>query len=304
MIAQPLRIALVGIDGSGKSSIVARLRERTAVDGGIVTLSAPLYHHTPNARMRLLSQRMHAVSVAADGLGLAGLKASILYLQMTLYGVIERRLVEDLRPRCLVSDRHALVDTLAYGPLYRGMVGRALDGENWAALVRQRLEVESPHALEATLSWHEEVALRCGLRTDFWDLAAEVGSVFERSTEAVVAEFSRRYATELPDVVVWLDIDPAEALRRMRGRGKPTSELHECAAKMKELRAFYASAMGALGRGWPHIALHRLESSGMTVDETLDAVLEVGGFARHDVATRPRVNRLDRRPRRETPRLA
>lgn len=274
MTDQPHRIAVVGIDGSGKSSVVERLRARLGVEGAVVTLSAPLYHQTPNAPLRLLSQQMQAVSVAADRLGLVELKGAILYLQMTLYGVVERCLVDAFHPRCIVSDRHALVDTLAYGPLYRGMFRRDVDGERWGALVRDRLKHESPHALDAAMRWHETATRLSGRDVDFWDLAGDVGSMFDGSTEAVVAELARRCSTQLPDVVVWLDVDPVEALRRARERPRPGSELHEGAAALAHLRELYASALDAIACAWPDILLRRVESAGMTVDETLDAVLD------------------------------
>jgi thymidylate kinase len=270
----PYRVALVGIDGSGKTSVVARLRARIRVEGGLATLNSPIYHETPNAPLRLLSRQMHAVSLAADELGLRELKAAMLYLQMTLYGIVERSVIDAFRPRCLISDRHALVDTLAYGPVYRRMLGSVLDGAHWDPLLRERLADAPPNALDATIAWHEGVARRLGQTTGFWELPHEVGSLFEQPFESVLAEFSKRYGTELPDAVVLLDLEPAEALRRSSGRASPSSELHESEVILEKLRAIYASALATLEQERPEVAVHRLDVSGLAVEEALDAVLE------------------------------
>jgi len=269
----PYRLALVGIDGSGKTSVIARLRERVGTEGELVTLNSPIFHETPNAPLRLLSRQMHAVSLAADALELRELKAAMLYLQMTLYGVVERSLVDAFRPQRVISDRHALVDTLAYGPLYRGMLGAVLDGAHWDPLLRDQLADAVPHALDATIAWQQQLARRLGQTSGFWELPHEVGSVFERSPAEVLREFSRRYGTELPNAVVLLDVEPEEALRRSTGRTKASSELHESAAILEQLRAIYAKALETLRSERPDVALHRVEVTDLTVDETLDAVL-------------------------------
>ena len=271
---RPYRLAVVGIDGSGKSSVVARLRERARVEGELATIHSPIFHEAPNAPLQLLSRQMHAVSLAADGLDLRELKAGMLYLQMTLYGAVERAAIDAFDPRCIVSDRHPLVDTLVYGPLYRAMLGAVLDAAHWEPRLRERLADAPPHSLDATIAWHEQLARRLGREASFWELPHELASIFERPPAGIVAEFTRRYRTELPDAVVWLDVEPDEALRRSAGRMQPSSELHESEALLGRLRALYRRALDALPRDHPEVAVERVDVTGLTLDETLDAVLE------------------------------
>lgn len=271
----PYRLAVVGIDGSGKTSVVARLRDRAGVEGEIATIHAPIFHESPNAPLQLLSRQMHAVSLAADTVELRELKAAMLYLQMTLYGVVERSAIDAFEPRCVVSDRHAMVDTLAYGPLYRSMLGAVLDPDEWDPLLRERLADAPPNSLDATIAWHERLAARLGHSTGFWELPDEVGSVFEREPAEVLEEFARRYQTELPDAVVLLDVEPEEALRRSATRTQASSELHEDATTLERLRRIYAAALETLERDCPHVAIHRLEVTDLSLDETLDGVLEL-----------------------------
>ena len=273
----PYRLALVGIDGSGKTSLVARLRERIGVEGEIATIHSPIFHEAPDAPLQLLSRQMQAVSFAADALELRELKAAMLYLQMTLYGVVERSVIESFEPRCIVSDRHAMIDTLAYGPLYKALVGSSLDGDHWEPLLRERLEDAPPNSLDATIAWHDRQAERLGLRTGFWELTDELASIFDREPEEVLTEFSRRYRTELPDAVLFLDVEPVEALRRSATRTHASSELHENATILERLREIYAGALERLERDYPQLAVQRLEVTELSLDETLDAVLDLLG---------------------------
>jgi thymidylate kinase len=284
---EPYRLALAGIDGSGKTSLVARLRERNGVEGDVATIHSPIFHEAPNAPLQLLSRQMQAVSFAADALELRELKATMLYLQMTLYGVVERSLIEAFSPRCIVSDRHAMVDTLAYGPLYKAMVGAALDPGHWEPLLRRELEGAPPHSLDATIAWHDRLAERLGLTAGFWEMSDDLAAVFDREPADVLAEFSRRYRTGLPDAVLFLDVEPAEALRRSATRTGASSELHEDPEILARLRAIYEAALQGLERDYPEMAVHRLEVTDLSLDETLDAVLDLLGGSVGRVAGLP-----------------
>lgn len=268
----PYRLAIAGIDGTGKTSVVRALRERQGVEGDVATLHSPIFHEGPNAPLGLLSRQLHAVSLAADALALRELKAAMLYLQMTLFGAVERAMVDAYAPRALVSDRHAMVDTLAYGPLYARMIGAQLDADGVEPRLREQLTGGPPHALDATLAWHERVTRRLGQDTPFWGLPHEVATVVARPPDEALEEFARRYETTLPDAVVLVDLPPAEALARSATRTTPSSELHEHTAALEGLRRLYAGALDALAaRG---VAVHRIDGSGLSVDETLDRVLE------------------------------
>jgi thymidylate kinase len=270
-VTAPFRLAIVGIDGTGKTSVVRRLRERNGVEGDVATLHSPIFHEGPNAPLGGLSRQLHAVSLAADALRLRELKMAMLYLQMTLFGLVERAMVDAYAPRALVSDRHAMVDSLAYGALYARMLGAELDGATVEPRLREHLAGGPPNALDATLDWHARVVARLGQDTTFWELPHEVASVFTRSQEELQAECARRFQTTMPDAVVLIDVPPEEALRRSATREAPSSELHEQASTLEGLRRLYAGALDALGA---RIPVHRVDGSGLSVDETLDRVLE------------------------------
>lgn len=271
MTPAPFRLAIVGIDGAGKTTVVRRLREQLGVEGDVATLHAPAYHEGPNAPLGLLSRQLQAVSLATEALGLLGLKAAVMYLQMTLYGAVERAVVDAYEPRALVSDRHAIIDTLAYGPFYGRMVGAVVDVQRAEQMLREQLVAGPAHALDATLAWHARTEHRLGQESSFWELPQQVAAAFARPQDVVLAEFARRYRTTLPEAVVLLDVTPEQALRRSAMRTTRSSMVHERVAVLEQLRAAYIATLKALA---PRIAVHRVDASGLSVAQTLGAVLE------------------------------
>lgn len=265
-MSAPYRLALVGIDGSGKTTAVSELRRRLGAEGELVTVHSPSFHENPNAPLQQLSRQMREVSLVADEIGAFALKVTMLYLQMTLYGAVERGMIEAFRPRCLVSDRHALVDTLAYGTVYKSLEPEPLDRATLEPLLRRRLA--SPESLDATIAWQRRLG-----GSDFWNLAFDLDSAFDAAPAQVLAEFGRRYATSPPDAVVLLDIDPLETARRAADREEASSELHEDPAILEALRGMYDHALELLGEHCDGIAVHRLDGGGLSVEETVEALV-------------------------------
>jgi thymidylate kinase len=265
------RLALIGIDGSGKTTAIAHLRRHLGAEGDIVTIHSPSFHENPNAPLQRLSRQMREVSLVADEIGAFALKVTMLYLQMTLYGAVERGMVEAFRPRCVVSDRHALVDTLAYGSVYKSLEPEPLDREALEPLLRSRLG--SPESLDAAIAWQRRLERRLGGKADFWNLALDLDRAFDAAPAEVMAEFGRRYATAPPDAVVLLDVDPAETLRRAAGRRSASSELHEDPAILEALRGMYEHALDLLVEHCEGLAVHRIDGNGLSVEETAEALL-------------------------------
>ncbi len=247
------KIAVVGIDGAGKSTVVRRLLELAG--GEVSAMTCPAYHDTPNAPLAELSRAMEDFSRAADSLGSFELKATALFLQMTLYGPVERFFLETFRPRHLVSERHALVDSLAYGPFYTRMIRRAPDRSALEGPLRERLGA----GYEAILAWSPAL----------WEVALQVRDLFSLPWPEQISELGRAYRTRLPDSVLFLDAPVATALERLSGRSQ--AELHEKAAVLAELRESYLKVLERL-----EVETHVIRSSG-SLEETLQGVLEASG---------------------------
>lgn len=268
------RVAIVGIDGSGKSAVVQRLRQYTALTPNrLIAFNCPRFHDTPDAPLAGLSFNLKALSDAADDLGNFELKLAALYLRMSLYGPVERFFLDTFAPRLLVSERHPLVDTLVYVPLYRSRAVAPVDAAAVEPLLRARLDEHSPGAYPAARVWHELECRRLGRETDFWALAQDIVKAFAAPFEDVVADFGLRYRTTLPDTVVLLDVDAAEAARRLRRRDSGRLELHEDERALAVLRRTYDLVLDQLSRLRPEIEVHRIANADRGIDDTVQELL-------------------------------
>lgn len=268
------RIAVVGIDGSGKSTVIRRLVDLArSSDGGVAVMNCPLYHETPNAPLAALSRDLDALSHASDELGSFELKAVSLFLQMTLYGPVERFFLDTFRPRFLVSERHAVVDSMAYGPFYQRMVRKAPDRAELEGPLRERLGADRWESIQ---EWVRREGRRLGREVGVWDLALHVTGFFRLGGEPLTAELGRQYRTELPDVVLLLDVDGATAQARVAGR-EGTRELHETSEFLEALRQSYRRVLDSLkGRAETRV----IATGSGSVEETLREVVEQAGVRR------------------------
>src|SRR4051794_28814789 len=85
---RPHVVALVGIDGAGKTTLARQLRVRAGERGDVLTVHCPRCHLAPDAPLQGLSQHFEAAAKAADRSGDDRTKMAILYLQMTLCGPV------------------------------------------------------------------------------------------------------------------------------------------------------------------------------------------------------------------------
>jgi thymidylate kinase len=265
------RIAVVGIDGAGKSTVIRRIAERAAGPGeAVLTMTCPAYHLTRDAPLADLSRALAAFSRAGDALGSFELKLVAMYLQMTLYGPVERFLLDTYRPRLLLSEHHALIDTLAYGFFYAAMVGPAADRAALEPRLRAELAAADPDAWAAIEAWHRREGRRLGRELPLWEVARQARAALDQPWPAVIAELERRYRTRLPDAVLLLDLPVTTALERLARRDGARGELHERAGFLHRLRDNYQRVFDALARHQPEVATYRVDSGD---DADLDRAL-------------------------------
>ncbi len=73
--------------------------------------------------------------------------------------------------------------------------------------------------------------------------------------------------TALPDVVIHLDLDVDEAVRRVGERGR-SAELHETTAQLRAVRGEYDTVLGWLATRPAPVRVHRIDCGvGRSVDE-------------------------------------
>lgn len=265
------RVAVVGIDGCGKSSLIAQIRERTA-DDRIVSISCPDFHDSQDGPMHDLSRQLKALGEEADRAGDATIKAATLYLRMTLYGPVERFFVDSYQPDVLVCERHPLIETFVYGPLYarlaKGPRRGGADLEQLWDAVDRRL----PGARRSGQRWQALEHARVGAGADLTTVLDHIVATFDKGPAEAVRIFGDAYRTTMPDVVIWLDTPPVEAARRCAERGG-ARETHENLESLSLLRENYRQVGPLLQRADSNVRFIRVD--GNEPERVLDACLEL-----------------------------
>jgi len=268
-------VAVAGIDGSGKSSVIRRFAELyPEARGGMLALTCPTYHETPNAPFARLSERLQRFSRVSDALRSFELKGAAMYLQMTLHGPVERCLLDGFRPALLLTEHHSLIATLAYGALYTMVIRTRADAALEAPL-REKLDAGAPGSYDEIVHWAALHAERIGATASVFELGLAMAMVLQQPRAEVIVELTRRYGTGLPDVVLLLDLPAQIAVERLRGRGDAQGELHEQAPMLEQLRRQYLDVAEYLRREHPEVQTVVIDAtSAGGVDEVLRDVMQ------------------------------
>lgn len=247
-----MRVALVGIDGTGKTTVLRRLRERD----GVGVVHAVRGHENPDNPGAGLSAALTGASLAADEVGRVQLKVCVLYLQLCLFGPAEEH--AGAGGRTVLTDRHPLVDPLVYLPLFARARREAEPGTDVDAWWHK----QDPGAARAVRDW---LRTRTG-DTDAWAAGTEVLRWGTLPPDALSKTLARHFGVSLPDGVLLLDLPVSEALRRTGERPRG-GELHETGSFLAATRERYDTVLEHLSRTRPHLAVRRLPCSGLSVDE-------------------------------------
>ncbi|HET8540579.1 MAG TPA: hypothetical protein VFL83_11970 [Anaeromyxobacter sp.] len=262
-------VAILGIDGSGKSTVAralpplaaARLGVRAATAGATFAVSEPgqdLASGGVAARGLPLAARLAPAlrRLAKRCAALAWLYPIVKLLQMLVQDLAARRVARRYRADVVFCDGHALLCAAGRWANY--------PGGGSAARVVELLAFARGGPMPAGAGLRERLRLRA-LR-----LALRCG----RALGLDVAW--------LPDVAVFLDVPPAAALDRIARRGAPRDP-HENARDMALARDGYLEALYALERGGAldvRVIASGALGPGETCGRVLDALADRLGAAR------------------------
>jgi hypothetical protein len=221
---------------------------------------------------------MKIFSDGCDEIGSAEMKALSMYLQMTLYGPVERFILDTFVPDVLVCERHPLIETFAYGPLYVLLAASSWDGSALEPAIRSVVDRSGAEVFRSVSGWHASETARLGDGLGLWQRFADVASAVQARLPTAVTDFGERYRTSLPDAVIWLDVPPEQAAARCACR-RPSGQLetHETPRLLAILREGYLRFQENMAREFPNLPIRVVDTSdGVDVDSSVRACIAEG----------------------------
>lgn len=242
-----MRTALVGVDGTGKTTVARQLR---GIEG-VTVIHAIRPHDDPGSPYAELSEHLATASAVADRVAGPRIKLALLFLQLSLYHPQE----SEATTPAVLADRHPLIDPLVYLPLYGRLARRvaAIEDEE-----QQWWSAQPPETARVVRDWLRE----CAGERDAAGLGAELLDLAALSRDELRRELGRLFPVDPPDQVVLLEVPVAEALARIRRRS-PGAEMHETATALETAREAYREVVRWLE---PRLRIYRVDASGPPSD--------------------------------------
>lgn len=232
------RVAIVGIDGSGKSELITALTARASTSA-VRAINCPNFHDGFDGPLHQTSRHLAVLGAAADHAQNPVVKAATLYLRMTLFGPVERFVTQTYRPQLLLCERHPIIETLIYAPLYARVTqaARQVSSEDIESLLAAA-DAIAPGTSDSVARWQEVTAAHSGVGGNLMTTLDEVVSILDTPLTTAMGSLANCFRTHLPEAIIWLDISVDEAMSRIRRRDE-TPELHENESTLKQLRKRY-----------------------------------------------------------------
>ena len=264
-----LHVCVLGIDGSGKSTVVAALPGLLAAEGGFVAGSAgesfrivaPDEDHLalkfyPDGLPIMARLSIRLKSVAKGIVDHPQFYAVSKLAQMLAQDSAARALAKSFGPKVFVSDGNAFLSTTGRAGNYL-RAASAIDHAAASAPEAEDLRAVFSYILDDVPVPEESRAKLPSLRA---------GKLIYKLNKLL-----RLRAVWLPDVVIFLDLSPELALTRIKSRGKRIDR-HENLADLTQAREMYLKTLKAFQTYRAGDAAHRLDIDDKTLGDTLRAV--------------------------------
>ena len=245
-------VAVVGIDGSGKSSAFRGALERLAPRVDVVGIGDEYLAGAPGLSVHARTDLPFQRAAAAFARTAKRTRQAWVYRQLKTLDLIARsrmrdHLVRHEHPDVILTDGDPLVNTLAWsaGRLYRDQL---LDDQRILAALRY-------------------------LSGQAWIPRAELSYYLRHAPQLVLVNRLRLARFPIPDVVVLLEIDGASAMERVRRRGR-SLQVHETCQALDALAAGYERVCGLI-ETHQDVTVVRLAATQLGPQETARAVAHV-----------------------------
>jgi len=266
-----LHVCVLGIDGSGKSTVVSALPAILAAEHGLIVGSA-----SDSFRIVAADQDHLASGFYPDGLPIAArlsLRLKRLAKRLVdypkLYAVFKlAQMLAQASAAAALVQRHGARVFISDGNAFLSTTGRASNYLR-AASTDDHANVSAPETkdLQAVFSYildDKRVPAESSQR---------LPSLRKAKLIYKLNKLLRLRAAWLPDIVIFLDVAPELALELIRSRGKKVDR-HENLADLTQARAMYLKTLEAFQSYRTQQSAHVICVDELSLGETLQAVSE------------------------------
>ncbi|WP_419419429.1 hypothetical protein ACNVED_13060 [Legionella sp. D16C41] len=251
---------ILGIDGSGKTALVHRLMATTKITQPSTTfINAPNYHESWDSPFKDLSAKLEIFSSLCDELQSFELKGVALYLQATLFGVIEQFFINNWQPAIILSQRHPVLDSLVYGELYRQHV-KENDTSTLSAQLLSKLQARQV-PWDFILRWFELHKQRTKSQSSIWNFSEEILKLFKLDWIRLTVELQFRYQTKMPDGIIYIHPEVETVLANIDRRAEESQsnkELHENLSGLRQLEKNYQKMLNFIKCNYSHVQIFEI----------------------------------------------
>lgn len=269
-------LAITGTDGTGKTTVIRLLQQHFAeAPHRVRAFRAPQYHEDPDLPFQRLSEAIERLGQLADVRGDLGLKASALFLSMTLFGEVEQHVDRAWAPEWVVTERQCLADSLVYARFYQPVLQADLDE---SALRGPIVEALGEQALSSLERWTHALPRRLGRPAGLrlWDLPSFMLELFAAPAPELLPTLAALYQSRLPDRLLVLTASEEVLAERLHAKHQTATprELHEQAHIIAMFQQGLRGAAQGLQLLRPDLQVDELDTSTWSPEETVAWIAE------------------------------
>jgi thymidylate kinase len=259
-------MVITGVDGCGKSTAIDYYKSFEQMDK-YYPINAPQFFEDKSLPFYKETLLLEKIAKMADKQKDYSLKASATFCAMAYMGDIIKYIKETHSPKLIITERHSLVDSIAYAKFYLNFItNEKVDISNY--LNYDDLGVIDCINNRIKNMW-DDSTLNLG------NIHIKLKSVFLKEKGTLVSSLEEFFKLDIPDYMLMLSVSEDTFRKRMPKDGQE-KELHEESKILLMMQEMLKSTCQSYFAQHPQ--MHFMDNSNIAVDDFLSKVQRIHGL--------------------------